>query len=385
VDFPVMPGLIEKHLCSTLQFQSSVASHTARLIAAAIHPEKKMKFEEARRTSGFTKHNRICRALIAAMACCACSAVTLPALAAQSEAQNYPLRPIRLIDPYAPGGGSGVVARLVAAKLSDAWGTQVIVDNRPGATGAIGTEIAMRAAPDGYTLVMGTSGSIAISPNINKVPYDPLKDLIPITQTSGQAMLVVLHPAVAINSVRELVALAKAQPGKLTYSSSGSGGSGHLAVELFQSIAKVSMTHVPYKGSGPAVLGVLGGEVQLCFSNILAVLPHVNGGRLKAIAVTSARRAAAVPNVPTLAESGVTGYEAMSWNGMFAPAKTPRAIIHKINAGAVKALNSPDVREKLAAMGSDPVGSTPEEFYAYVKAELARWGKVIRDNNIRNE
>lgn len=344
-----------------------------------------MKFEKTCRTSGFARYNRACRALIVAMACGACNAVTLPALAAQSDAQNYPLRPVRLIDPYAPGGGSGVVARLVTAKLSDAWGKQVIVDNRPGAAGAIGTEIAMRAAPDGYTLVMGTSGSIAISPNINKVPYDPLKDLIPITQTSGQAMLVVLHPAVAINSAKELIAFAKAQPNKLAYSSSGSGGSGHLAVELFQSIAKVSMTHVPYKGSGPAVLAVLGGEVQLGFNNILAVLPHVNGGRLKAIAVTSSKRAAALPNVPTLAESGVTGYEAMSWNGMFAPAKTPRAIVHKINAGVVRALNSPDVREKLVAMGSDPVGSTPEEFYAYVKTELARWGKVIRDNNIRSE
>ena len=183
-----------------------------------------MKFAETRRTSGFARPNRVCRTLIVAMTCCACSAVTLPALAAQSEAQDYPSRPVRLIDPYAPGGGSGVVARLITAKLSDAWGKQVIIDNRPGAAGAIGTEIAMRAAPDGYTLVMGTSGSIAISPNINKVPYDPLKDLIPITQTSGQAMLVVLHPAVAINSVRELIAFAKAQPNKLAYASSGSGG-----------------------------------------------------------------------------------------------------------------------------------------------------------------
>ncbi len=312
-------------------------------------------------------------------------AVTLPVLAAQSEAQHYPQRPIRLIDPYAPGGGSGVVARLVAAKLSEAWGKQVVVDNRPGAAGAIGTEIGMRAPPDGYTLLMGTTGSIAISPNLNKVPYHPLKDLMPITQTSGQAMLVVLHPSVTIASVKELLVLARAQPNKLTYASSGSGGSGHLAVELFLSIAKVSMTHVPYKGSGPAVLAVLSGEVQMGFINILAVLPHVNAGKLKAIAVTSAKRAAAVPNLPTLAESGVTGYDATSWNGMFAPAKTPRPIINKVHAEVVKALNAPDVREKLVAMGSDPVGSTPEEFYAYIKLELERWGKVIRDNNIRSE
>jgi tripartite-type tricarboxylate transporter receptor subunit TctC len=198
-------------------------------------------------------------------------------------------------------------------------------------------------------------------------------------------MLVVAHPSVPVNSVKELVALAQTQPNKLTYASSGAGGSGHLAVELFQSIAKVRMTHVPYKGSGPAVQALVGGESQIGFNNILAVLPHVNGGRLKAIAVTSPKRAPAVPNLPTLAESGVTGYEAMSWNGMFAPAKTPRAIITKVHAEVVKALNSPDVRERLVGLGSDPVGSTPEEFGAYVKTELARWGKVIRDNNIRSE
>jgi tripartite-type tricarboxylate transporter receptor subunit TctC len=338
-----------------------------------------MEFESTRQSCSGMKQT--CRALIMALAC----GVTLPVLAAQNEAQDYPQRPIRLIDPYAPGGGSGVVARLVTAKLSDAWGKQVVIDNRPGAAGAIGTEIAMRAAPDGYTLLMGTSGSIAISPNMNKVPYAPLKDLLPITQTSGQSMLLVLHPSVPIASVKELLAFARAQPKKLAYASSGTGGSGHLAAELFQSIAKVSLTHVPYKGNGPAVLGVLSAEVQLGFNNILAVLPHVNGGRLRAIAVTSPKRAAAVPNVPTLAESGVTGYEATSWNGMFAPAKTPRPIINKIHAEVVKALNAPDVREKLVAMGSDPVGSTPEEFYAHIKLELERWGKVIRDNNIRTE
>ena len=273
----------------------------------------------------------------------------------------------------------------MTAKLSDAWGKQVVIDNRPGASGAIGTEIAMRALPDGYTLLMGTSGSIAISPNMNKVPYEPLKDLIPITQTSGQSMLLVVHPSVPINSVKDLLAAAKAQPKKLTFASSGTGGSGHLAAELFQSIAKVSLIHVPYKGNGPAVFAVLSAEVQLGFNNILAVLPHVNGGKLKAIAVTSPKRAAAVPNVPTLAESGVTGYEATSWNGIFAPAKTPRPIINKVHGEVVKALNLPDVREKLVAMGSDPVGSTPEEFYAHIKVEIERWGKVIRDNNIRSE
>jgi tripartite-type tricarboxylate transporter receptor subunit TctC len=307
------------------------------------------------------------------------------AIGAQQEGASYPVRPVRLIDPYAPGGGSGLIARLVGAKLSETWGKQVVVDNRPGAAAAIGTEIAARSAPDGYTLCMGTSGSIAISPNLNKVPYDPVKDLIPITQTSAQVMVVVLHPSVPIHSVKDLIAHAKAQPGRIIYASSGTGGSGHLAVELFQALAKVNMTHVPYKGNGPAVLAQVSGEVQLGFNNILAVLPHVQSGRLKAIAVTSAKRAATVPDVPTLAEAGVPGYEATSWNGIFAPAKTPRPIIDRIHAEVVKILNAPDVREKLIAAGSDPVGSTPEQFLAFVKVELARWGKVIRENNIRAE
>jgi tripartite-type tricarboxylate transporter receptor subunit TctC len=305
--------------------------------------------------------------------------------AAQSDAQKYPERPIRLIDPYAPGGGSGLIARLLAAKLPELWGKQIVVDNRPGAAAAIGTEICARAVPDGYTLCMGTSGSIAISPNMNKVPYDPVTDLIAITQTSAQSMLVVLHPSVPINSVKELIAFARAQPNKLTYASSGTGGSGHLAVELFQALTKVSMTHVPYKGNGPAVLALVSGEVQLGFNNILAVLPHVQGGKLKAIGVTSTKRAQTMPNVPTLIESGVAGYDATSWNGIFAPAKVPRPIVNKIHADIVKVLRTPDVRERLVASGSDPVGSTPEEFSAHVKAELARWGKVIRDNNIRSE
>jgi tripartite-type tricarboxylate transporter receptor subunit TctC len=292
---------------------------------------------------------------------------------------------VRLIDPYAPGGGSGLVARLIAPKLSDAWGKQVVVDNRPGAAGAIGTELTMRATPDGHTLCMGTSGSIAISPNMNKVPYDPAKDLIPITQTSSQSMLVVLHPSVPINSVKELIGFARTQPNKLAFASSGTGGSGHLAAELFMALTRVMMTHVPYKGNGPAILAQVSGEVQLGFNNILAVLPHVNSGRLKAIAVTSAKRAHAAPNLPTLAESGVAGYDATSWNGIFAPAKTPRSIINTVHAEVVKALNAPDVRDKLIAAGSDPVGSTPEEFLAYVKLEVARWGKVIHDNNIRSE
>jgi tripartite-type tricarboxylate transporter receptor subunit TctC len=304
---------------------------------------------------------------------------------ASAHAQTFPDRPVRLIDPYAPGGGSGVVARLVAPRLAEIWGKQVVVDNRPGAAGAIGTEITARATPDGHTLCMGTSGSIAISPNVNKVPFDPVKDLIPITQTSAQSMLVVVHPSLPIQSVKELIAYARAQPNKLAFASSGTGGSGHLAGELFMALTQTKLTHVPYKGNGPALLAQLSGEVQLGFNNILAVLPHAQAGRLRAIAVTSSKRALAMPSLPTLSEAGVAGYDATSWNGIFSPARTPRAIIAKINADLVRVLKMPDVKEKLLAVGSEPVGSTPEEFLAYVKLELARWGKIVRDNNIRAE
>jgi tripartite-type tricarboxylate transporter receptor subunit TctC len=242
-----------------------------------------------------------------------------------------------------------------------------------------------RATPDGHTICMGTSGSIAISPNVNKVSFDPLKDLVAITQTSAQSMLVVVHPSLPIGTVKELVAYARAQPEKLAFASSGTGGSGHLAAELFMALTQTRMTHVPYKGNGPALLAQVSGEVQLGFNNILAVLPHAQSGRLRAIAVTSSKRARAMPNLPTVAEAGVAGYDATSWNGVFAPARTPRWIVSKINADLIKVLAMPDVRDKLLAVGSEPVGSSPEEFGAYVKLELSRWGKIIRENNIRAE
>jgi len=318
----------------------------------------------------------------------AVSAVALMAApaSAQNAAANFPDRPVRLIDPYAPGGGSGLIARLLSDRLSPIWGKQIVVDNRPGAAGAIGTEMAVRAAPDGHTLVMGTSGSIAINPSIYpKLPYDPVRDLVAITQTSEQLSALVLNPAVPANTVKELIALANAQPGKLNFSSAAHGSTGHLSGELFKQLAKVNMTHVPYKGSGPAALAVIAGEVQLMISNVLTVLPHINSGKMKAIAVTSRERSSALPNLPTVAEAGVPGYEAMGWNGVFAPIKTPRAIVEKLNADIVRVLNMPDVKERLATMGSTPVGGTPEQFGAYVKNEIARWGRVIRENNIRVE
>jgi len=321
-----------------------------------------------------------------AAAGCVLATMGTSAALAQSGAASYPERPVRLIDPYAPGGGSGLIARILSDKLSPIWGRQIVVDNRPGAAAALGTEMAVRAAPDGHTLIMGTSGSIAINPSIYpKLPYDPVRDLVAITQTSEQVSALVLHPSLPASSVKELIAFAQAQPGKLNFSSAAHGSTGHLAVELFKQLAKVDMRHVPYKGSGPAAIAVIAGEVQLMITNVLTVLPHIQSGKMKAIAVTSRERSGALPQLPTIAEAGVPGYEAMGWNGVFAPVRTPRAIVARLNADIVKVLNMAEVRERLATMGSTPVGGTPEQFGAYVKLEIARWGRVIRDNDIRVE
>jgi tripartite-type tricarboxylate transporter receptor subunit TctC len=310
-------------------------------------------------------------------------ASTYADIALASDAAIYPERPIRLIDAYPPGGGSGAVALLLKQKLSEAWGKQIVIDNRPGASGAIGTDIVARSTPNGYTLLMATSGAVVFAPLLNNVPFDTLKDFVAITQTTSQPLLVVLRPSMPINSVKELIAFAKAQPGKLTYSSAGIGGTAHLAGELLQALSHVSLTHVPYKGSGPALQAVVGGEVQMAFSNLLAAMPLVKSGRLKAIAVTT--RARSLPHLPTLAEAGASGYDVSAWNGVLAPTGTPRPIIDKLHAEIVRALNAPDVKDKLLAMGSDPIGSTPEEFATYIREEFARWSKVIKDNNIREK
>lgn len=310
--------------------------------------------------------------------------VSAGALAQTSTPLSFPERPVRLIDPYAPGGGSGVLARILSERLSPVWGKQIVVDNRPGAAGAVGTEMAMRASPDGHTLVMGTSGSIAINPSIYpKLPYDPVRDLQAITQTSEQVSALALHPAVPANSVSELIAYARSLPGKLNFASAAHGSTGHLSGELFNQLAKVDTRHVPYKGSGPAAVALISGEVQMMIGNVLTLLPHIQSGRIKAIAVTSRERSPSLPNLPTIAEAGVPGYEAMGWNGVFAPASTPRAIVDRLNSDIVRVLSMAEVRERLAAMGSTPVGGTPEQFGSYVKREIERWGRVIRDSGIK--
>ena len=301
-------------------------------------------------------------------------------------AQAWPSRTIRLIVPFPPGGGNDVIARVVAQKLGERLGQPVVVENRAGANGIVGLQALMQAPPDGHTIAVGAAGPLAVNPSLyDKLPYDPLKDFAPITNMVNFPLLLVTHPSVPAKTTRELVALAKAQPGKLYYSSPGSGNSGHLAGELFNTAAGVKTVHVPYKGQGPALADLLAGQVQMLYSSIPSVLPHVQQKQLNAIAVGSAKRVPSLPDIPTIAESGVPGYEAYSWVGMIAPAGTPKDVIARLNREIVEILKQKDVAEKLNAQGALPVGDTPEQFGAYIKAEIEKWGAVVRSSNIKAE
>ena len=301
-------------------------------------------------------------------------------------AQAWPSRTIRLIVPFPPGGGNDVIARVVAQKLGERLGQPVVVENRAGANGIVGLQALMQAPPDGHTIAVGAAGPLAVNPSLyDKLPYDPLKDFAPITNMVNFPLLLVTHPSVPAKTTRELVALAKAQPGKLYYSSPGSGNSGHLAGELFNTAAGVKTVHVPYKGQGPALADLLAGQVQMLYSSIPSVLPHVQQKQLNAIAVGSAKRVPSLPDIPTIAESGVPGYEAYSWVGMIAPAGTPKEVIARLNREIVEILKQKDVAEKLNAQGALPVGDTPEQFGAYIKAEIEKWGAVVRSSNIKAE
>lgn len=296
----------------------------------------------------------------------------------------YPSKPIRIIVPFPPGGGNDVIARVVAQKLGERFGQQVVVDNRAGANGIVGLQALMQSAPDGYTLAVAAAGPMAVNPSLyDKLPYDPLKDFAPITNLVNFPLLLVTHPSVPAKTTQELLALAKAKPRQLFFASPGSGNSGHLAGELFNSMARVQTVHVPYKGQGPAISDLLAGQVQMLYSSIPSVLPQVRAGQLNAIAVGSARRVPSLPDIPTIAESGVPGYEAYSWVGIVAPAKTPKDIIHRLNAEIVDILRDKDVAEKLNGQGALPVGDTPEQFGQYIKAEIDKWGAVVRAANIK--
>jgi tripartite-type tricarboxylate transporter receptor subunit TctC len=311
-------------------------------------------------------------------------AVVLMLVAAVSSAQTYPTKPIRLVVPFPPGGATDILARDVAQKLTEAWGQSVIVDNRPGAGGNIGSELVAKSAPDGYTLEMGTVGTHAINASLYaKMPYDHVKDFTPVILVAGVPNVLVVTPSLPVNSVAELIAYAKANPGKLNFASSGNGTSIHLSGELFKVMAGVQMTHIPYKGSAPALQDLIAGQVQLMFDNLPPSLPQIKAGKLRALAVTSLARAPALPDVPTLAESGLPGFEASSWFGILAPAGTPAPIVAKLNAEVAKWLATPEAKEKLLKQGANPAGGTPEDFAKHIAAETAKWAKVVKDSGAK--
>ena len=320
-----------------------------------------------------THHVHIAAALIAL-----CSSV--------AAAQSYPNRPIRWIVTYPPGGPTDAVARTVGAELTKAWGQQIVIDNRAGAGGVIGTDLAAKAAPDGYTLLFGTSAGLTINPALSsKLPYNALKDFAPVSLLVLNPQILVLNNGVPAASVKELVAYAKANPGKLNYASVGQGSPNHLGMELLKALAGIDMVHVPYKGTGPAITDLLAGQVQLMFNSMPSVLPLVRSGKLKGIAVGSAQRSPAAPDIPTVAEAGVPGFENVTWYGMFAPAKTPHDIVVKLNRQVVAILADPQMAQRLAAQGAEPRSSSPEELVKFMQVESARWKKVIKTSGIAVE
>jgi len=301
-------------------------------------------------------------------------------------AQEYPTKPIRLVITYPPGGNTDLVGRALALKLGEFMGQQVVVDNRGGAGGVLGSMITAQSAPDGYTIMLGTSAGMVINPLLSrKLTYDPVKDFAPVSMVVIVPQLLVINPQLPVKNVRELIAFAKAKPGYLNAGSSGVGTPNHFGTELLKWLAGVDIVHVPYKGGAPALTDLLGGQIQMAFSSVPAVLPHIKAGRLVALGVGSAKRSPALPNIPTIAEAGVPGYEYTTWYGIFAPAKTPRTLIARLNAEIVKAMETPDIKDRFTALGGDPDPGTPEELRAYMANESAKWAKIIKAANIRIE
>ena len=324
--------------------------------------------------------------LRASLACAL--AVTACAAYAQSAGKPggvYPSKPIRMIVPFAPGGSNDIMARLTAQKFSESFGQQVIVDNRGGASGVIGTDLAAKSAPDGYTVLV-MSLTLTVNPSLfRKLPYDTERDLIPITLIASAPLMLVVHPSIPAKSVKELIAYAKANPNKLNFGSGGTGATPHLAGEMFKMMAGLQMTHVPYKGGGPALADLVGGQIQLMLENIPSTLPFVKAGKLRALAITGLKRSAIVSDLPTLDEAGLKGYEIVGWNGLFVPAGTPRNIVTYLHAETVKALAQPDTKERLATLGAEGVGNTPDEFRAFIKAEIVKWAKVVKAAGLKVE
>jgi tripartite-type tricarboxylate transporter receptor subunit TctC len=310
----------------------------------------------------------------------------LTALPAATWAQGgYPVRPVKIVLGFPPGQATDTIARIVGQKMTEVTGQPFVVENKPGAAGIIGTDFVAKSPPDGYTLVMGSSGPLAVNPGLYgaKLPYDPVKDFAHITVVASVPLFIVAHPSFPPNTVKELIAYAKANPGKINYASGGSGVTNHLAMEMFKSVAGVDLMHVPYKGGPPALSALIAGDVSVMFETGPGALPHVKAGRLKAIAVGSLKRSAGAPEVPTVDESALPGFEAIAWIAISAPAGTPQPVIAKLNAEIVKIVNLPDVKERLLVLGAEPVGNSPAEFSAYLRAEIAKWGKVIKESGAR--
>ncbi len=297
---------------------------------------------------------------------------------AQSAA-SYPSKAVRFIAPFPPGGSTDLLARLVAQRLTEAWGQQVIVENRGGAGGTIGVELAARAAPDGYTIVMGHVGTVGFNPTLYpKLPYDAIKDFAPITVLATVPNGMAVHPSLPVKTARDFVALAKAKPGELLYASGGSGSASHLAGEYFKLLTKIDMVHVPYKGTGPAMISMISGQTTMTITGMVALMPHVKSGRLKLLGVATMKRLSILPEIPTINESGVPGYDANQWYGVLTQAAVPRDIVMKLNADIVKVLARADVKDRLAADGAEAVANTTEQFAAHIKAEIARWAPVVK-------
>ncbi len=314
------------------------------------------------------------------------SAITLLLFAgAASAAQDYPTKAVRLIVPFPPGGSTDLVARVVGQKMADAWGKQVVIDNRPGANGMIGSDIVAKANPDGYTIVLGTIGPMAINASLYKMPYDILKDLAPITYTANIANVLVVNPAVAAKDVRELIAVARNRPAQLTFGSSGTGGAPHMAVELFKLLAKVNVTHIPYKGGGPAMADLVSGQISGSFASMPSAIAFIKSGKLRALGVSGIKRSPALPDVPTVAEAGVNGFSVLDWQGLFTTAKTPPGIVNKLNEESVRILALPDVVDRLTAAGVDIQTTTPKAWGEFVAAEISKWSKVVKDAGVKVE
>jgi tripartite-type tricarboxylate transporter receptor subunit TctC len=312
---------------------------------------------------------------ILALAAGACSA-------GAAHAETFPDKPVRMLVAFPAGGGTDIVARLIAERLTARWGQQVIVDNRGGAGGVIGTEIAARSAPDGYTIFMATLGNLSINPHLYKMNVDPVKDLTPISNVVDVNFVLVANPTFPAKTVKDLIELARKQPGQINFSSSGIGGAPHLAGELFNEMAGVKLTHVPYKGSAPSFTDLIGGQVAVTFDSLVQALPHIQAGKLRPLAVLASRRSALLPDVPTLAEAGVPGYDFANWFGLVAPAGVPADRIRKLNADVRAVLSQPAVQEQLARMGAVPAGDTPEQFGKLIRDESAKWARIIKEQDI---